>query len=65
MDKLDVLPPSQRRVAELICRGFKYREVAAELGLSVWTVKFYAKQIYARTGQRGRVELAAWVNQHA
>lgn len=37
--KISALPPRQRRIMQLRLEGFKYHEIASELGISVGSVK--------------------------
>jgi DNA-binding NarL/FixJ family response regulator len=43
------LSPQQTRIVELILRGRQDKEIAAELSLSVPTVRTYLKRIFDRT----------------
>ncbi len=44
---LESLPPYLRRVAELYSEGYRYGEIAAQLGVSVGTVQGYLGRIRA------------------
>ncbi len=44
---LESLPPYLRRVAELYSEGYRYGEIAAQLGVSVGTVQGYLGRIGA------------------
>lgn len=52
------LTAREAEVAALVARGLRDAEVAAELQLSVHTVKGYLREIFKKTGVRSRVELA-------
>lgn len=55
------LPTSLAAVADGIARGLSDKEIAAELALSLATVRTYVRRVYARLEVHGRVELArAW-----
>jgi DNA-binding NarL/FixJ family response regulator len=47
-------------VVEAIARGRTNREVAAELFISLSTVKSHLSTIQSKLGMRNRVEVAAW-----
>jgi DNA-binding NarL/FixJ family response regulator len=51
------LSPQQTRIAEMILRGKQDKEIAAELNLSVPTVRTYLKRIFDRLGVSDRVGL--------
>ncbi|MFD7511771.1 LuxR C-terminal-related transcriptional regulator [Streptomyces sp. NPDC059853] len=50
---------TERRVVELIGAGLTNRQIAQRLALSEKTVEHYLTRLFARTGCRSRVELAA------
>lgn len=52
------LSPRQREVLELLAAGRRNEEIAADLYLSLNTVKFHVRAILARLGVRNRVEAA-------
>ena len=45
------------QVLELVQRGLRNREIAAELGISVGTVKIHLKHVFEKTGVKGRESL--------
>ena len=49
--------PQHTRIVELILRGRKDKEIATELGLSVFTVRTYNKRIFDRVGVSDRLFL--------
>jgi DNA-binding NarL/FixJ family response regulator len=53
-----LLSPRQKDVLQLLVRGFKNKEIAWELGLSVGTVKAYLTTLFEKVGARDRFELA-------
>src|SRR5262249_60562470 len=53
------LTPTEERVAALVAAGHANREVAAELFISVRTVDWNLRKIYAKLGIHSRRELAA------
>jgi DNA-binding NarL/FixJ family response regulator len=50
----DPLSPRERQILRLLDRGLSYKEIAAELRVSVHTVHSHLKNAYARLGARGR-----------
>lgn len=52
------LTSRETQVMELVQQGFKNREIAAELGIRVGTVKIHLKHIFEKTGVHGRYGLA-------
>lgn len=54
------LSPQQHRILDQIERGARQKEAAAKLGISVNTLKTYAKLILLRTNATNLVE-AAWL----
>ena len=55
--ELEQLTPKEREVVTLIARGFKYREVAEELAISVKTLETHMAHIFAKLGIASRHEL--------
>lgn len=51
------LSPQQRRIVELLLRGFQDKQIAEELQLTVPTVRTYLKRIFDRVGVPDRVGL--------
>ncbi|GAA2683350.1 response regulator transcription factor [Nonomuraea recticatena] len=56
----DPLTERELDVARLVARGRTNQEVAAELFVSLSTVKTHIGSIMAKLGARNRVEIAAW-----
>jgi DNA-binding NarL/FixJ family response regulator len=54
---IEALTPRQRQVLELVAAGRSNAEIAAELIISVNTVKFHMRTIYSQLGVRNRREL--------
>lgn len=52
------LSPTQAKIVEWILRDASNRQIAAELGISESTLKTHQQRISARTGTRGRMQLA-------
>lgn len=52
------LSPRQTELMDYLVRGLKNKEIAAEMNLSVGTVKAYMTTLFEKTGARDRFELA-------
>jgi DNA-binding NarL/FixJ family response regulator len=63
------LSPQQIRVLEGVSKGYQYGEIAAQMGISVNTVRTYAYVAFARMGVRNAAEASAnyktWQSQAA
>lgn len=55
--ELESLTEKEREVVTLIARGFKYREAAAELDMSIKTLETHMKHIFDKLGVASRYEL--------
>jgi len=55
--ELEGLTPKEREVMTLIARGYRYREVAEELGISVKTLETHMKHIFDKLGVASRHEV--------
>lgn len=51
------LSPREREVAVLLAEGRSYKEIAAELGISLGTVKTHIARVYEKTGAGTKIEL--------
>ena len=58
------LSPRELEVVRLTARGLTNAEIAAELFISVGTVKTHVGSIMAKLPARNRVEIAAWAWEH-
>ena len=58
--ELDQLSAREQEVMRLIARGYTYREVAAELHLSVKTVETHVSAVLRKLQLSNRRELTAW-----
>lgn len=58
--ELDRLSAREREVMRLIARGYAYKEVAAELFISVKTVETHVSAVLRKLQLSSRHELAAW-----
>lgn len=59
-DELDRLSAREREVMRLIARGFAYKEVAADLFISVKTVESHVSAVLRKLQLSSRHELTAW-----
>ena len=59
-DELDRLSAREREVMRLIARGFTYREVAAELFISIKTVETHVSAVLRKLQLSNRHELSRW-----
>jgi DNA-binding CsgD family transcriptional regulator len=53
---------SEARLALALSRGMTLTEAAAELGLTLQTVRSYSKKLYAKMGARGQADLVRFVH---
>jgi DNA-binding NarL/FixJ family response regulator len=58
--ELDELTPREREVLQLIARGYKYKEIAARLHLSVKTVEAHVSSVLRKLQLSSRHELTRW-----
>lgn len=58
--EIDVLSPREQEVMRLIARGYSYKEVAAELFISVKTVETHVSAVLRKLQLSNRGELARW-----
>jgi DNA-binding NarL/FixJ family response regulator len=59
-EELDLLTARERDAMRLIARGYTYKEVAAELHLSVKTVETHVSSVLRKLQLSNRRELARW-----
>jgi two-component system nitrate/nitrite response regulator NarP len=55
---LERLNPRERRIARLVARGMRNRDIGAELGIGEGTVKVYLHAMYQKLSIDNRTELA-------
>lgn len=58
--ELDELTPREREVLQLIARGYRYKEIAARLHLSVKTVESHVSNVLRKLQLSSRHELTRW-----
>jgi DNA-binding NarL/FixJ family response regulator len=61
--ELDHLTPREREVLQLIARGYRYKEVAVRLHLSVKTVESHVSAVLRKLQLSSRHELTRWAAQ--
>ena len=62
-DELDHLTAREREVLQLIARGYRYKEIAARLHLSVKTVETHVSAVLRKLQLSSRHELTRWAAQ--
>jgi DNA-binding NarL/FixJ family response regulator len=62
-DELDRLSAREQEVMRLIARGYAYKEVAAELFISVKTVETHVSAVLRKLQLSSRHELTAWASE--
>lgn len=60
--ELDTLTPREREVLQLIARGYRYKEIAARLHLSVKTVEAHVSSVLRKLQLSSRHELTRWAH---
>jgi DNA-binding CsgD family transcriptional regulator/nucleotide-binding universal stress UspA family protein len=58
------LSQREREVLELVCAGFRNREIATRLYISPKTVKTHLQNIYQKLGVKSRTEAAMWASRN-
>lgn len=62
-DELDRLSAREQEVMRLIARGYAYKEVAAELFISIKTVETHVSAVLRKLQLSSRHELTAWASE--
>ncbi len=60
--ELETLTPREREVLQLIARGYRYKEIAARLHLSVKTVEAHVSSVLRKLQLSSRHELTRWAH---
>ena len=60
--ELDLLTPRERDVLRLLARGYAYKEIAAELFISVKTVETHVSSVLRKLQLSSRHELTRWAS---
>ena len=61
--ELDELTPREREVLQLIARGYRYKEIAARLHLSIKTVEAHVSSVLRKLQLSSRHELTRWAHE--
>jgi DNA-binding NarL/FixJ family response regulator len=61
--ELDILTAREREVLQLIARGYRYKEIAARLHLSVKTVEAHVSSVLRKLQLSSRHELTRWAHE--
>jgi DNA-binding NarL/FixJ family response regulator len=61
--ELENLTPREREVLQLIARGYRYKEIAARLHLSIKTVEAHVSSVLRKLQLSSRHELSRWAQQ--
>ena len=61
--ELETLTPREREVLQLIARGYRYKEIAARLHLSIKTVEAHVSSVLRKLQLSSRYELTRWAQQ--
>jgi DNA-binding NarL/FixJ family response regulator len=58
--ELDQLSPREREVLRLLARGYRYKEIAGKLSISIKTVESHVSAVLRKLQLSSRHELTAW-----
>jgi len=61
--ELDQLTPREREVLRLIARGYAYKEIARELGISTKTVESHVSAVLRKLQLANRYQLTNWATE--
>jgi DNA-binding NarL/FixJ family response regulator len=61
--ELDQLTPRERQVLRLIARGYSYRDIGAELAISIKTVESHVSSVLRKLQLSNRHQLTNWATQ--
>ena len=62
---VDKLTRRELEVLRLLARGYTYKEIAAELFISVKTVETHASNVLRKTQTSNRYQLTRWASQRS
>jgi DNA-binding NarL/FixJ family response regulator len=57
------LSEREREIARLVAQGLPNKQIARQLGISVYTIKNHMQRIMEKTGAPNRVAVAVWIMQ--
>ena len=60
--ELHLLSPREREVLKLLARGYAYKEIAAQLFISIKTVETHVSSVLRKTQKSNRYELSRWAS---
>jgi DNA-binding NarL/FixJ family response regulator len=63
--EVDQISPREREVLRHIARGYTYKEVGSELGISVKTVETHVSTVLRKLQLSSRYELSRWAADHS
>jgi len=61
--ELDLLTPRERQVLRLIARGYSYKEIALQLGISTKTVESHVSAVLRKLQLSNRYQLSRWASE--
>lgn len=56
IDEADMLTPKEREILKALSKGLRYKEIAAEMNISMETVRSHARHIYEKLHVQSRTE---------
>lgn len=56
IDEADILTPKERQILKALAKGLRYKEIAAEMNISMETVRSHARHIYEKLHVQSRTE---------
>ncbi|MGB8190863.1 MAG: response regulator transcription factor [Chitinophagaceae bacterium] len=56
IDDADMLTPKERQILKALSKGLRYKEIAAEMSISMETVRSHARHIYEKLHVQSRTE---------
>jgi DNA-binding NarL/FixJ family response regulator len=56
IDESDVLTPKEKEILKALSKGLRYKEIAAEMNISIETVRSHARHIYEKLQVQSRTE---------
>ena len=56
IDEVDILTPKEKEILKALSKGLRYKEIAAEMGISIETVRSHARRIYEKLQVQSRTE---------